>query len=105
MEDEINFKIQAMFVASVGHHQVGSPPLGPQTQVTKASKATPSRVTSSLKPNLLKTANAHISVRTADTQLAWGSQNQQPPALLKTKTSKSPQVGSPLLGNQNSLKN
>ena len=27
---EINFKIQAILMASVGRHQVGSPPLGPQ---------------------------------------------------------------------------
>ena len=81
------------------------PPTWTQNLCNYSNKATPSRVTSCLKPNLLKTANAHISVRTADTQLAWGSQNQQPPALLKTKTSKFPPVGSPLLGSQNSLKN
>ena len=72
--------------------------------VLKASTATPSRITSCLKPNLLKTANAHISVPTAGTQLAWGSQNQQQPALLKSQISRFPEVGSPLLGNWNSLK-
>ena len=48
-----------MFMASMGHLQVGSPPLGPQTQVTKAVPATPSRSTSCLTPNLLQTAEAH----------------------------------------------
>ena len=57
-------------MASVGHQRVGSPPLGPKTIVTKASTATPSRITTCWKPNLLKTASAHIFVRTADTQLA-----------------------------------
>ena len=33
----------AMFMASVGHHQVGSPPLGPQTQVAKQLNTTPSK--------------------------------------------------------------
>ena len=66
-------------------------PLGPQTYVTKARRATPSRITSCLEPNLLKTAEAHISVLTTDTQLAWGSQNQQPPALLKLQEPKFPE--------------
>ena len=93
-----------MAMAGVGHSQVGPPPTWTQNLCHYSNKATPSRVTSCLKPNLLKTANAHISVRTADTQLAWGSQNQQPPALLKTKTSKSPQVGSPHLETKIRLK-
>ena len=103
METEICLKIRARFTASVGHHHVGSPPRGPQTYVTKASKATSSRVTSCLKPNLLKAAEAHSPVVTAwqcpwatcEPQVAlpllgnlacWDSKNLQPPALLKTQT-------------------
>ena len=98
---EIRLEIRAKFRASVGHPHVGSPTLGPQTYVTKASKATPSKITSCLKPILLKLTGAHSPLSTAwqcrwatcDPQVAlpllgnpacWGSQNQQPPALLKS---------------------
>ena len=52
-------------MASVGQHRAGPPPLGPQTYHTKAIRATPSRITSCLKPNLLKTTEAHSPVGTA----------------------------------------
>ena len=70
-------------MASAGHQNVGSPPLGPQNYVTKASAATPSRITSCLKPNLLKTAEAHSPVVTP-WQCQWATCN--------------PQVALPLLG-------
>ena len=93
-------KNQNIFMASVGQHRAGPPPLGPQTDHTKAIRATPSGITSCLKPNLLKLAEAHSPVVTAwqyrwaicDPQVAlpllgnpacWRRQNQQPPALLK----------------------
>ena len=100
----LNVITEAILMASVGRHQIGSPPLGTpiymsRKQVRLHQAGTPSRITSCLKPNLLETANAHISVPTADTQLAWGSQNQQQPALLKSQISRFPEVGSPLLGN------
>ena len=52
-------------MATAGHPQVGSPPLGRRTCVAKAIRATPSRIASCLKPNLLKTAEAHSHVATA----------------------------------------
>ena len=70
-------------MASAGHQTVGSPPLGPQNYVTKASAATPSRITSCLKPNLLKTAEAHSPVVTP-WQCQWATCD--------------PQVALPLLG-------
>ena len=82
---EIRLKIRARFMASVGHPQVGSPPLGRQTYVAKAIRATPSRITSCLKPNLLKTAEAHSPMVTA-WQYRWATCDRQ--------------VASPLLGNQ-----
>ena len=81
---EIRLKIRARFMASAGHQNVGSPPLGPQACVTKASKATSSRIISCLKPNRLKTAKAHSPVVTA-WQCPWATCD--------------PQVASPLLGN------
>ena len=81
---EIRLKIRARFMASVGHPQVGSPPLGRRTYVAKAIRATPSRITSCLKPNLLKTAEAHSPMVTA-WQYRWATCDRQ--------------VASPLLGN------
>ena len=46
-------------MAGVGHPQVGPLPLGPKNLSHYSNKATPSRVTSCLKPNLLETAEAH----------------------------------------------
>ena len=71
-------------MATAGHPQVGSPPLGCRTYVAKAIRATPSRITSCLKPNLLKTAEAHSPVVTA-WQYRWATCDRQ--------------VASPLLGN------
>ena len=85
MEAEIRLKkIRARLLASVGYHHVGLPPLGSQTYVTKASRATSSRSASCLKPNLLKTAEAHSPVVTA-WQCPWATCD--------------PQVALPLLGN------
>ena len=70
-------------MASGRHHHVGSPPRGPQTYVTKASKATSSRIASGLKPNLLTTAEAYSLVATA-WQWSWATCE--------------PQVALPLLG-------
>ena len=70
-------------MASGTHHHVGSPPRGPQTYVTKASKATSSRIASGLKPNLLTTAEAYSLVATA-WQWSWATCE--------------PQVALPLLG-------
>ena len=70
-------------MASGRHHHVGSPPRGPQTYVTKASKATSSRIASGLKPNLLTTAEAYSLVATA-WQWSWATCE--------------PQVAFPLLG-------
>jgi len=81
---EIRLKIQVIFMATAGHPQVGSPPLGCRTYVAKAIRATPSRITSCLKPNLLKTAEAHSPVVTA-WQYRWATCDRQ--------------VASPLLGN------
>ena len=98
---EIRLEIRAKFRAGVGHPHVGSPPLGRQTYVAKAIRATPSTITSCLKPILLKLTGAHSPLSTAwqcrwatcDPQVAlpllgnpacWGSQNQQPPALRKS---------------------
>jgi hypothetical protein len=71
-------------MATAGHPQVGSPPLGCRTYVAKAIRATPSRITSCLKPNLLKTTEAHSPVVTAQ-QGRWATCD--------------PQVALPLLGN------
>ena len=49
-----------------------SPPLRPQTCATKAMRAIPSRIISCLKPNLLETAESHISVVTAG-QCRWSA--------------------------------
>ena len=59
LEAEISLKFQAMFMAGVGHSQVGPPPTWTQNLCHYSNKATPSRVTSCLKPNLLETAEAH----------------------------------------------
>ena len=71
-------------MATAGHRQVGSSPLGRRTYVARASKATPSRITSCLEPNLLKTAEAHNPVVTA-WQCRWATCE--------------PQVALPRLGN------
>ena len=71
-------------MATAGHPQVGSSPLGRRTYVARASKGTPSGITSCLEPNLLKTAEAHNPVVTA-WQCRWATCE--------------PQVALPRLGN------
>ena len=113
----------SIFMATAGHPQVGSSPLGRRTYVARASKATPSRITSCLEPNLLKTAEAHNPVVTA-WQCRWATCGLQVASPLcgnpaswrevrpnnlqfcwSCKNPKLPEVGSPLLGSRNSLKN
>ena len=64
-------------MATAEHPQVGSPALGCRTYVAKAIRATPSRITSCLKPNLLNVVTAR--------QCRWATCD--------------PQVALPLLGN------
>ena len=93
-----------MFMASVRHHQVGSPPLGPQTQVAKQLNTTPSKQQDLLLgTQLAADSKPQVALPLLGKQACLRGV-KPPPALLTLQQPKCPEVGSPLLGTEHCFK-
>ena len=104
LETEIRLKTGATFMASVGHQRVGLPPLGPKTNVAKARRPHQAGLLPAWNPTCLRQQRP-TSLCSLPTPSSLGEvKNQQPPALLKFAKIQLSEVGSPLLGSWNSLK-
>ena len=113
LELKLFLKLQAIFMAGVGHPQVGPPPLGPKPYAPKAIRPYQVGVTSRLKPNLLENAEAHSRVVTPPVVQAilmasvgrhQGGSPPLGPQYMSRKQVRPHQAGSPPAGNPTCLK-